>query len=214
MISSSEQFWQRFLLLSRREKLMVVSAFLLIIWGIWDSLVYQPLLKNNQLLETDIVNLRNQINTDTEIAKQIEIQGKINPNATTREQLTLLQGSLSVLKEKLSMGEKKFVPSQLMANALSDILKQYSTLRLIKLETLPVSGFGNHDQEPAWLYRHTLEITLQGDYFGVLNYLKTLEALPWRIHWVSIDYQVKDYPIAETRLQVYTLSFDKDWLGV
>jgi MSHA biogenesis protein MshJ len=112
------------------------------------------------------------------------------------------------------MGEKKFVPAQLMANALSDILKQFSDLRLVKLETLPVSGFGNQNQEPAWLYRHALEITLQGDYFGVLNYLKTLETLPWRIHWVSIDYQVNNYPIAETRLQVYTLSFDKDWLGV
>jgi MSHA biogenesis protein MshJ len=214
MLASIEQFWQRFLLLSQREKLMVSSAFLLILWGIWDNLVYQPLLKNNQLLETEIVNLRTQHNANLEIAKQIENQGQINPNAITREQLTHLQASVNSLKAQLGMGEKKFVPSQLMANALSDILKQNSALRLIKLETLPVSGFGNQDQQPAWLFRHGMVITLQGDYFGVLNYLKTLEALPWRIHWDSIDYSVKDYPLAETRLQVYTLSFDQDWLGV
>jgi MSHA biogenesis protein MshJ len=57
-------------------------------------------------------------------------------------------------------------------------------------------------------------ITLQGDYFSTLNYLKSLETLPWRIHWDSIAYRVTEYPLAETRIQVYTLSFDEDLLGV
>jgi MSHA biogenesis protein MshJ len=59
-----------------------------------------------------------------------------------------------------------------------------------------------------------MNLTLQGDYFSTLNYLKALENLPWRIHWDSIDYNVKAYPQAETRIQVYTLSFEQDWLGV
>jgi MSHA biogenesis protein MshJ len=94
------------------------------------------------------------------------------------------------------------------------MLKQYDNLKLIKLETLPPKGFGSEGKELSWLYRHTLILTLQGDYFSTLNYLKALEALPWRIHWDHIDYNVKNYPIAETRIQIYTLSFEQDWLSV
>ncbi len=214
MSASTEQLWQRFTLLSQREKTMVAGAFLLTLWGGWDNLFYQPLQKNNQAVETEIASLHNQLNAQQQIAKQYEDIGRNNPNATTRQQLTTLQQSVNNLKQQLSFGDKRFVPSQLMANALSDMLKQHGSLKLIKLETLPVSPFGNSGEQPAWMYRHAMAITLQGDYFSTLNYLKALESLPWRIHWDSIAYQVKDYPIAETRIQVYTLSFEQDWLGV
>lgn len=101
-----------------------------------------------------------------------------------------------------------------MASALRDMLKEHDNLKLLKLETLAPKGFGDKDKELSWLYRHTLIITLQGDYFSTLKYLKALEALPWRIHWDYIDYKVKDYPTAETRIQIYTLSFEQDWLSV
>jgi hypothetical protein len=32
--------------------------------------------------------------------------------------------------------------------------------------------------------------------------------------WDSIDYQVKNYPLAETTIRAYTLSFEESWLGV
>ena len=47
-----------------------------------------------------------------------------------------------------------------------------------------------------------------------VNYLKSLESLPWRFSWDSVDYQVKQYPVAETTLRLYTLSFEENWLGL
>ena len=214
MNPSLEQFLQRFNLLSHREKLMATGALLLVLWGSWDQLFFQPARKQSVALSSEIASLQNQLKTQQQIAKQLEELGRNNPNTETRQQLAHLQQSVNNLKQQLSIGDKKFVPSQLMANALADMLKQHGNLKLIKLETLPVSVFGDSGQQPAWMYRHGMALTLQGDYFSTLNYLKALEALPWRIHWDSIAYQVKDYPIAETRVQVYTLSFEQDWLGV
>lgn len=214
MTTNIETFQQRFAMLSQREKLMVVGAVLLILWAGWDNLFYQALQKNNRAVETEIASLQSQLHAHEQIAKQLEDISRNDPNANNRQQLAHLQQSVSSLKQQLSLGEKKFVPSQLMANALRDMLKQHGNLKLIKLETLPVSAFGINEQQPAWVYRHAMAITLQGDYFSTLNYLKALENLPWRIHWDSIAYQVKDYPMAETRIQVYTLSFEEDWLGV
>lgn len=211
---SLEQFWRHFNLLSQREKLMATGALLLVLWGSWDQLYFQPAQKQNRALAGEIASMQNQLNTQQQIAKQLEDLGRNNPNNETRQQLAHLQQSVNNLKQQLSISDKKFVPSQLMANALADMLKQHGNLKLIKLETLPVSVFGDSGEQPAWMYRHAMALTLQGDYFSTLNYLKALEALPWRIHWDSIAYQVKDYPLAETRIQVYTLSFEKDWLGV
>jgi MSHA biogenesis protein MshJ len=209
-----EEYLQKFNALSDREKMMVVGAFLIIVWALWDNLFYQSIHKENLAIESEIVAMQTQLGSQQQLALQVETIGKNNPNASTQQQLTNLLQSVSNLKERFTEGDKKFVPTQQMANALSDMLKQQGNLKVIKLETLPVSTFGNTDMQSAWMYRHALAITLQGDYFSTLNYLKKLETLPWRILWDNIDYQVKEYPIAETRIQVYTLSFEQDWLGV
>lgn len=214
MKTGIEQFQERFASLSKREKQMVVGAVLLVLWAGWDNLLNQPWQKQNRAIQAEIVSLQTQLQTQQQIAKQIAEIGSHDPNSSNREKLAHLQQSVAGLKQQLSLGEKKFVSSQMMANALRDMLAQHGKLKLVKLETLPVTPFGDKDQQPVWIYRHALTMTLQGDYFSTLNYLKALESLPWRIHWDSIAYQVKDYPLAETRIQVYTLSFEEDWLGV
>ena len=71
----------------------------------------------------------------------------------------------------------------------------------------------DYEQKP-WLFKHALNITITGSYFETLDYLKSLESLAWHINWNSIDYQVDDYPLAITTFQIYTLSFEEQWLGL
>jgi len=113
------------------------------------------------------------------------------------------------------MHDKSLVPPQLMAIALSDILNRNNQLSLIKLDTLPATALTESKQsQPNTIYKHGLSITFSGSYLDTLNYLKALESLPWHFIWESIDYQVIDYPTAETTIRVYTLSFKESWLGV
>lgn len=214
MPTSKEKFGQRFASLTVREQRMVVGTVLLLLWGIWDNFYYQPAQQAKQSLENEIIQFDQQIKTLKQLAQELENTATSDPNSKNRQSLSSLEQSIDHLKQQLSSGEKSFVPSNLMSSALRDMLKQYNNLKLIKLETLPPKGFGSDGKELSWLYRHTLILTLQGDYFSTLNYLKALEALPWRIHWDHIDYNVKNYPIAETRIQIYTLSFEQDWLSV
>ena len=214
MPTSKEKLGQRFASLTVREQRMVVGTALLLLWGIWDNFYYQPAQQAKQSLDNEIIQFDRQISTLKQLAQELENTSTSDPNSKNRQSLSSLEQSIDHLKQQLSSGEKSFVPSNLMSSALRDMLKQYDNLKLIKLETLPPKGFGSEGKELSWLYRHTLILTLQGDYFSTLNYLKALEALPWRIHWDHIDYNVKNYPIAETRIQIYTLSFEQDWLSV
>lgn len=211
---NSDKFSQRFASLTVREQRMVVGTVLIMLWGGWDNFYYEPALKEQQQLENQIKQLNQQISALQAVTTELETTPVIDPNNQNRQSLSALELSINRLKNQLGAGEKRFVPAQLMASALRDMLKQHGDLQLTKLETLPPTAFGSSDNEPVWIYRHSMVITLQGDYFSTLNYLKSLEALPWRIHWDTIDYQVKDYPQAETRIQIYTLSFEQDWLRV
>ncbi len=214
MSSNSHQFSQRFASLTVREQRLVVGTFLLLLWGGWDNFYYQPAMKKQEQLENEIKQLEHQNSLLQQLSLETEHASISDPNGKNREHLSTLNTSIDNLKKQLTLGEKRFVPSHLMAAALRDIIKQDRNLQLISLETLPTRPYGTSDQALTWIYRHSMVITLKGDYFSTLGYLKALEALPWRIHWDQIDLQVKDHPISETRIQVYTLSFEQDWLSV
>lgn len=210
MQASLESLTQRFNALNGREKTMSTAAVVLVVWSAWDTLFYQNLQNQAGKLASEISVLESDLATQRLVADQLKQMDLSNP---AQKHVKQLQDAVDRLKLQLDAGEKKFVPPQLMAAALRDMLQQHGNLKLVKLETLPSKPFGNDDNQPIWIYRHTLELTVQGDFFSTLDYLKALETLPWRVHWNSIDYRVDQYPIAQTRIQVYTLSFDKDWLG-
>jgi MSHA biogenesis protein MshJ len=125
-----------------------------------------------------------------------------------KNQLAALKADYQHLRTQTQALNNTFVPPALMANALSHLLKQNNQLTLIKLETLPVKP------QPPLVYQHGLVLHFSGNYSDTLAYLTALEAMPWNFVWDSIDYRVKDYPIAEITLRVHTLSLEKSWLDV
>lgn len=205
---------ERFAALSMREKVLLIVTALLIVLSSWNGLFYQPLKKQRQSLQTEMISLNARLLATRQAIAQLAGTNTADPNLSNRAELSSVEQSLKRLKQQLSAGEKKFVAPQSMANALQDMLKQRGHLRLLKLESLPARPFDSSGPAIVNIYRHGIAITLEGAYFDTLEYLRALENLPWHIRWDSIDYQVKNYPLAETRIQVYTLSFEQDWLGV
>ena len=64
------------------------------------------------------------------------------------------------------------------------------------------------------LYRHGVELQLQGSYLATLAYLKQLESLEWRFEWDALLFDIQDYPVGTVTLEVYTYSTERDWIGV
>ena len=75
---------------------------------------------------------------------------------------------------------------------------------------------GNERSEPYTtdLYRHGVELQLEGSYLGTLAYLKQLESLEWRFEWNALVFDIQDYPIGTVTIEVYTYSTERDWIGV
>lgn len=205
---------EKFSTLSSREKAIVVAAILAASWSTWDSFIYQPL----QLKKNNLQQQLTAINTQVTGQKQTEVlllsDVNSDPNLSYQNRLTDLKAQYRLLQEQIILGDKKFVPPNQMAKALSDLLAQDTHLTLIKLDKLPTKTLlaGKQQQHP--IYKHELVITFSGNYLDTVNYLKSIEALPWAIVWERIDYQVTDYPSAICTINIVTLSFEEGWLGV
>lgn len=64
------------------------------------------------------------------------------------------------------------------------------------------------------IYKHGLEITVQGQYFDILEYLSALEKMPHQVFWGNARLRVDDYPKATLTLDLFTLSLEKKWLSI
>ena len=62
------------------------------------------------------------------------------------------------------------------------------------------------------LYRHGVEIELQGNYLDMVNYMTALEALPQQLFWGSAKLDAEQYPQAKLTLTLYTMSLDDQWM--
>ena len=62
------------------------------------------------------------------------------------------------------------------------------------------------------LYRHGVEIVLQGSYLDMISYMAALEALPVQLFWGRASLDAQQYPNSRLTLTLYTLSLDQKWM--
>lgn len=66
----------------------------------------------------------------------------------------------------------------------------------------------------ARIYRHEVEIELQGTYLELLSVLQEMEKLPWQLYWSKASLRTDEHPQSTLSLRVFTLSLDKTWLDL
>jgi MSHA biogenesis protein MshJ len=62
------------------------------------------------------------------------------------------------------------------------------------------------------LYRHGVEIVLQGSYLDMVTYMDALESLPVQLFWGKARLDAQQYPNSRLTLTLYTLSLDQKWM--
>lgn len=228
-----KQLEARYLTLTRRERLLVAAALVFAPLFILNTLLLEPLdvrkrnlntaLSAQQRTVTDmqgqVLVLQQQLQNDPDAAKRAELEGLVAERA-------LLDGQISAFKASL-------VRPADMNGLLEGLLSRQPGLRLVSLKTLPPKSIrpapattqaqGTQGavapQAPAFdLFRHGMEIRIEGNYADLLAYLVHLEQLNSKLLWGELDYQVletsAEFPKAEMTLTVYTLSTDSAWLSI
>jgi MSHA biogenesis protein MshJ len=146
--------------------------------------------------------------------------------AQARERMRALQDEARALRERLRQGagdlrdaEHRLVAARDMVPLLEQLLARHGRLEVRAMTLLPRVELGATGREataaadhaPA-LYRHGVELTVEGSYSDLLAYLQALQALPQQLLWGGMQLSVDAHPRIALTLRLHTLGLDRNWL--
>lgn len=232
----AKQQWQRLAervdAMSLRERALIFLAAALVLVTVVNTLLIEPLLTRQQAMSQQIV--QTQAKTS---ALQIQIQALVtarsaDPDAPLRARMAQLQADSAEAGQALQEIQSGLVAPRQMPALLEDILRRNRGLRLVALKTLPMENLAatldTAAAKPASetdtaselaaselaVFKHGVEITVEGSYPDLLRYLTAMESSPWRMFWGKAELSADAYPKATLILRLHTLSLDKAWLAI
>jgi len=168
---------------------------------------------------------------------------KEDPNKKLADQILSYEEKVKEVDEKLLLLTSELIDPIQMRFALLDMLRVQKGVSLISFELLGakplMSKDGDlvdegHTQEESVakvndtntddinaelesninLYQHGIRLKLSGKYFQLRDYLSQLEAMSWKFFWKDFRYTIKEYPLGELEIEMYSLSTNEEFIGV
>ena len=217
------QAWAaRFDALQKRERVLVAVALIGGIVLLVANLFVAPAWQRVRQAERNADKGRAQIAAMQTQVAQLQEKAR-DPDAALRAELAALNGQAEALRGRMGALEAALVPPQRMPRLLEEMIGRQPGLRLLSLKTLPVAPLLERPEKadaPAdaatsgGLFKHGVEIRLEGSYADLLAYLERLEAATPKFLWRSIVLSAEQHPKLTMTLVVYTLSLDRTWLIV
>jgi MSHA biogenesis protein MshJ len=213
----------RYMAFSRRERVLVALAMILAPLLIGNALFVDPQWSRSKVMQSSIATQSTMLDSLKTQVANLQQELSIDPDAGKKAELAELNAQRVQMDEQLRQVGSALVRPEDMNGLLESLLARHSGLRLVSLKTLaPQSVLREKDvakeadgkpvERSFDLYRHGVELRLEGNYGQLQAYLAQLEKLPQRLLWGQLSYRVIDYPRSEMTLTVYTLSPDKTWL--
>jgi MSHA biogenesis protein MshJ len=209
--------------MSLRERALIFAAAAFLLVSLFDSLFLEPLLAKQKMLSARVVQQQEKMKeAQSQIAALLQAK-QADANSPQRERIRLLRQQIADGNAYLNDRRDKLVPPEKMAQLLEQVLNKNDRLKLVALNTLPVSLLiePSADAPPSkttglerQIYKHGVKITVRGSYADLLQYLTALEKLPTQMYWGVAKMDVVQHPTVELTLTLYTLSLDKTWLQV
>ena len=230
-MSQLTQKWQQLAArvdaMTLRERAMIFFATALVLIAIINTLLIDPVSTRQQKLSHQIVETQAKTSTLQKQTQALLMARSADPNAPLRARMAKLEADSAVTGQALQVIQSGLVAPQQMPVLLEDIMRRNHGLRLVALQTLPMenlattldvagpklASFTTTAPELA-VFKHGVEITVEGSYADLLRYLTAMESSPWRMFWGKAVLTVDTYPKATLTLRLHTLSLDKAWLTI
>ncbi len=207
---------------AQRERILLITVAVAVIWMAADRLWLTPAFKDwtaarsrqgaaiaaLQRLHEDIVARGSESRAAEEQLRK--------ETAQTRERVGHGDAALRAFGATL-VGASDMVPM------LDRLLGQVGGLRMRAVQSLSRSEVGPPPAAAAasaptttaaGLFRHGVEIAVEGSYADVVSYVRAIEAMPQHVLWGGMQLQVEQYPKVVVTLRLYTLSPDRGWLEI
>jgi len=228
MLAYFEKWSDKVDVLSLRERILILIAVLAVVYLIVYITLLGAVLDRQQLLKKQIrADARQSVSMRQQI-QAILSNPSLDPDSDNRKKLAELKEKQALASASLADMHRQLVSPDKMAGLLKDVLKKNQQLKLIALKTLapveinpqskavngPRAIDSKSSEAKVSLYRHGMELKVQGRYLDLLSYLHTLETLPWHMLWGRISLVADKYPQSTLTITIYTLSLNETWLSL
>jgi MSHA biogenesis protein MshJ len=199
----------RFDALSTRERALVAGAAFIGIVLLWVAMVFDPMTVKQRTLNAELTTLQQSIQLTS---VSIQEAAEADPTLIAQREETKLKEQLAQINTQLAAKSAGLIPPERMVQVIHDVLSRQHGVALVSLHNSPVATLAQGAQGGP--YVHPVEIVVEGTYLDVLAYLHALESLEWRFYWRLLELESTAYPRNRVRIELSTLSLDKDWIGV
>ena len=233
LIQSWLSISNKFEALNKRERWMVTCALVVVVLAMMNTLLLSPVLARQKLITSELATDNAQIDALNQELTQLSSTPALDPDAQNRQRIVALQSNLKLLETNLTGLQTTLISPDKMPELLRSLLKKNSALKLIELKTLPATGLletesssiqtgteSNNAEvkvseiQNSPVFKHGVEITIEGRYLDLLEYVSDIEKMPWHVLWSKVALNAEHYPDTQLTLTVYTLSLDQTWLTI
>jgi MSHA biogenesis protein MshJ len=228
--------------LSLRERVIIFAMAALILIVLVQTAILEPQTAKQKQLSQRIKQDQSKIAGMQGQIQQKTTSPQADPDSANEARLEDLKQQAAQMQAALRDMQNGLVSPDRMSALLEEILKKNDSLHLVSLKTLPASSLteqtnaagrlvesaiasikNKSEIKPAatpegavsdTVYKHGVEIVVQGGYLDIMNYLEQLEAMPWQLLWAKANLNVDEYPKSTLTLTLFTLSLDKKWLNL
>lgn len=201
----------------RRERLLLVAAVAAIAFLLVDAVWLTPTFKrwntsrqHHEAAERQMASLQRDFD-------RVQAQG-LAEERHLRQETTTWRARLREGEDVLQRHADRLIGPERMLALLQQLLQGRGDLRVRAMQSLSkvelltdLQGAGAG--APA-LYRHGVELAIEGRYADLLAYLQSLEQLPERLQFGDLQFRVEQHQRCVLTLRVYTLSLDRRWLEI
>jgi len=219
--------------LSLRERTLMATAALIALVMIWSIAIYDRMAAKEVYLRSEMDNINAAIVAASQSLTDLSSN---DPTTVALNKASKLEAELKAVNEQLASRSGGLIEPERMVQVIHDVLAHQRGVALVSLQNKAVTNLvqpappkeptaeeaaaATDTPAPApeptsgGPYVHTVELVVEGQYLDVLDYLRALEALPWRFNWKVLTLETRRYPLNHVTIELSTLSMDKDWIGV
>ena len=212
---------------SVRERGLIMITGLVLLYLVWQAWLMAPLNDNK-------VNVSSRISDTTQEIAALNLQAQTivqrqsnDPDEKNRKEIARLEARLAGLQDELAELTVHLIAPEDMASVLESVLQSSADVQFIALKGLGSTALldsgveqseedANSETQTSFrgAFKHGLKLEVEGGYLQTLDMLRKLESLPWVFFWESVDLQVGEYPTSHTAITVFTLSWNREWIGI
>jgi len=186
----------------RRVRLMLLVALPAAVLGLFDSLSWSALQRENAALRTRLEAARRE-STSLEQATAAQRAGRTQAQARAVK----AREEIAELDKALREASARAVPPAQMSERLVELMQRVGGATPVGLTSEAPQVLAGGD-----LYRHPFVLRLEGDFASLVSAVRSIEKDLPPMQWRGVELQSVDPPLVRGRFDVFTLSGQSVWI--